>query len=120
MILGNGTRMDEPTFQILLSLKEAAKSFNDLKSLDMSPNTILSHLRETQTKGWVNAKLAKREDKKPRILYNLTSEGETLLKTYGLVISQYADLRREHEEMQKKVKENEKKIKYLLSSTKAD
>lgn len=112
--------MDEYTFRILLSLKEEAKSFNALKNLDMSPNTLLSHLREAQAKGWVNDKLIRQKDKKPRITYNLTIEGETLLKTYSSIISQYTDMRKELEVMQNKVREGEKKIKYLLSSTKVD
>jgi len=112
--------MDEHTFRILLSLKEESKSFNDLKKLDMSPNTLLSHLREAQAKGWVNDRLGKQKDKKPKIMYSLTNDGESLLKTYSSIISQYTDLRKELEEMQNKVREKEKRIKYLLSSTKAE
>jgi len=99
---------------ILVMLKDEAKSFNDLRKLRLSPNTILARIREAQEQGLVQQKLHPRKGRKPRIKYELTQEGRNALKEYSLVIDDYIELRKEFDDLEKKAREKEKEMKYLL------
>jgi len=102
---------------ILICLRDDARSFNDLKRLNLSPNTILARLREAQEKGFVRQRLYPRKGKKAKIKYDLTDEGELMLKDYESIIDRYLELSRELAELEKKLREKEREKKYLLLSS---
>jgi DNA-binding HxlR family transcriptional regulator len=112
--------MDEYMFNVLTELDEEEKTFANLKTLNMSPSTTLSRLREAQSKGWVENKLVPRKGKKPKITYVLTKEGKEIIETFSSILPQYSNLREEVKELQKAIREKEKKIHYLLSSVKRE
>jgi len=103
---------------MLMMLEEGAKSFTELKALDLSPNTVLARLREAQKRGLVDQKLFPRKGKKPRIKYVLTKEGEYVLKMYESIRERYTELKAELQSLQEEVRKKEKEMKYLLSSAK--
>jgi len=102
---------------VLMMLETGEKSFTELKTLDLSPNTILSRLREAQMKGLVEQKLFPRKGRKPRIKYVLTKEGKEVLKMYESIRERYTELRAELQNLQEEVRKKEKEMKYLLSSS---
>jgi len=101
---------------VLMMLETGAKSFTELKALDLSPNTVLSRLREAQKRGFVDQKLFPRMGRKPKIKYVLTKEGEEVLKMYESIRERYTELRAELQGLQEEVRKKEKELKYLLSS----
>lgn len=101
---------------VLLALRQGRKSFKELRSLALSPSTVLSRLRESQRKGWVRDELSQRGKKRSRITYRLTEEGKTVLDVYDPVLPRYRELREEFEKLQEEVREKEKEMRYLLSS----
>lgn len=103
---------------VLMMLETGEKSFTELKALDLSPNTVLSRLREVQEKGLVDQKLFPRKGRKSRIKYVLTKDGEEVLKTYASIREKYTELRVELQNLQEEVRKKEKEMKYLLSSAK--
>lgn len=102
---------------VLMMLETGEKSFTELKTLDLSPNTVLSRLREAQKKGLVDQKLFPRKGRKPRIKYVLTEEGEKVLKMYESIRERYTELRAELQNLQEEARKKEKEMKYLLSSS---
>lgn len=102
---------------VLMMLETGEKSFTELKTLDLSPNTVLSRLREAQKKGFVDQKLFPRKGRKPRIKYVLTEEGEKVLKMYESIRERYTELRAELQNLQEEARKKEKEMKYLLSSS---
>jgi DNA-binding HxlR family transcriptional regulator len=102
--------------EILVDLKDGAKSFNDLRRLHFSPSTILARLREAQAQGLVNQSLCSCKGKKTRarIKYDLTNEGKVMLKSYESIIDRYIELRKELDELESTLREKEKQMKYLL------
>lgn len=102
---------------VLMMLETGEKSFTELKTLDLSPNTVLSRLREAQKKGLVDQKLFPRKGRKPRIKYILTEEGEKVLKMYESIRERYTELRAELQNLQEEARKKEKEMKYLLSSS---
>ena len=103
---------------ILIYLRDEAKSFNDLKKLNLSPNTILARLREAQEKGLVKQRLCPCKGKKARIKYDLTGEGKLMLKNYESIIDRYLELSKELDELERKLRDKEKEMKYLLLNSK--
>ena len=103
---------------LLLTLNGGSKTFNELKNLNMSPNTVLARLRNAQTNGWVKDELVRHKDTKSKIAYSLTKEGESAVLKYHFILPQYNELRKELKNLQRKVKEKEKKVRYILSSVK--
>ena len=99
---------------VLMALKDEAKSFNDLRTLRLSPNTILARIREAQEQGLVHQKLHPRTGRKPRIRYELTKQGRDMLKQYSLIIDDYVKLKQEFDELEKRAQEKEKDMRYLL------
>jgi len=102
---------------VLMMLETEEKSFTELKALDISPNTVLSRLREAQKKGLVEQKLFPVKGKKPRIKYVLTKQGKEVLTMFESIREKYVDLRTELQSLQEEVRKKEKEMKYLLSST---
>lgn len=102
---------------VLMMLETGEKSFTELKTLDLSPNTVLSRLREAQKKGLVDQKLFPRKGRKPSIKYVLTDEGEKVLKMYESIRERYTELRAELQNLQEEARKKEKEMKYLLSSS---
>lgn len=102
---------------VLMMLDTGEKSFMELKALDISPNTVLSRLREAQKKELVEQKLFPRKGKKPRIKYVLTKQGKEVLTMFESIREKYVDLRTELQSLQEEVRKKEKEMKYLLSST---
>jgi len=102
--------------EILVYLKDEARSFNDLRNLHLSPSTILARLREAQAQGLVEQTLCLSKGRKTRakIKYDLTSEGKAMLKSYESIIDRYIELRKELDELESKLREKEKEMKYLL------
>lgn len=101
---------------LLLILKDGKKSFTELKTLALSPSTMLARLRDAQRKGWVKEELSPQKGKKSRIKYCLTKEGAEVFALYEPVMKNYVELRRELDELEKKVRKKEKEMKYLLVS----
>jgi len=100
---------------VLMMLENGEKAFAELKALDLSPNTVLSRLREAQKRGLVDQKLFPRRGRKPRIKYVLTKEGEDALRMYEAIRERYTELRAELQNLQEEVRKKEKQMKYLLS-----
>lgn len=100
--------------EIPMDLRDGAKSFNDLRRLKLSPNTILARLREAQEQGLVKQKLYPCKGKKAKIKYDLTDEGKLMLTSYESIIDRYIELRKELDELENKLREKEKEMKYLL------
>ncbi len=101
---------------VLMMLETGEESFTELKTLDLSPNTVLSRLREAQKKGFVDQKLFPRKGRKPRIKYVLTEEGEKVLKMYESIRERYTVLRAGLQNLQEEARKKEKEMKYILSS----
>ena len=99
---------------VLMALEENAKSFTELKFLNLSPNTLLARLREAQAKGLVLQELVPVKGKRPRIKYKLTEEGKNTLKMYASVRERYTELKMELQQLQEEVRKKEKELKYLL------
>ncbi len=99
---------------VLMALEENEKSFTELKSLNLSPNTLLSRLREAQTKGLVVQELVPVKGKRARIKYKLTEDGKDTLKMYASVREKYVELKMELQQLQEEVRKKEKELKYLL------
>lgn len=103
---------------VLFALGKGRKSFSELKTLYLSPSTVLSRLRESEEKGWVKGELAQSKGKKPKIKYSLTDEGRKVVTTYDSVIPQYHVLKEELEKLQEEVKGKEREMRILLTSVK--
>jgi len=101
---------------VLFALESGAKSFNDLKELGFSPNTILSRLREAQRKGIIEEKLFPQKDKKAQIKYIITNRGKNVLNNYLPIKSQYLNLKRELDKLEQEIRAKEKDMKLLLTS----
>jgi len=101
---------------VLMALEENEKSFTELRSLGLSPNTLLARLREAQAKGLVLQELVPVKGKRPRIKYKLTREGKDTLKMYASVREKYTELKMELQQLQEEVRKKEKELKYLLLS----
>lgn len=95
---------------LLAELSEGIKSFNDLEdALPLSPNTVLSRLREAQDLGLVGAR-AEGGRGKPRILYELTKTGEEALEPFQPILETYLERREELEQLEERAKEKTEEI----------
>lgn len=115
--MGNRQQMIEAPkglLDVLMALEEDEKSFTELKSLNLSPNTLLARLREAQAKGLVLQELVPVKCKRARIKYKLTEEGKDALKMYASVREKYKELKMELQQLQEEVRKKEKELKYLL------
>lgn len=99
---------------VLIALEESERSFTEMKSLNLSPNTLLARLREAMAKGLVSQELVPIKGKRPRIKYRLTKEGKDTLKMYASVREKYTELKMELQQLQEEVRKKEKELKYLL------
>lgn len=111
-----GVESPKGLLDVLMALEKNEKSFTELKSLDLSPNTLLARLREAQEKGLVMQELVPVGDKRPRIKYKLTNDGKDTLKMYSSVREKYTELKMELQQLQEEVRKKEKELKYLLLS----
>jgi DNA-binding HxlR family transcriptional regulator len=110
------TESPKGLLDVLMALEKNEKSFTELKSLDLSPNTLLARLREAQEKGLIVQELAPVKGKRPRIKYKLTKEGRDTLQKYASVREKYTELKMELQQLQEEVRKKEKELKYLLLS----
>jgi len=102
---------------LLAELSEGIKSFNDLEdALPLSPNTVLSRLREAQDLGLVGAR-AEGGRGKPRILYELTKTGEEALEPFQPILETYLERREELEQLEERAKEKTEEINVIKNST---
>lgn len=109
--------MSKGLLDMLIILEDGEKSFTELKGMKMSPNTVLSRLREAQRMGLVDQKLFKIKGRRSRIKYALTKEGEETLQMYHSIRERYKQLNVELQSLKEEVKKKEKEMKYLLSSS---
>lgn len=86
------------SLEILLELREEKKSFNELKNLDLSPNTILTRLREAQRMGLVDV-LPISSEKRTRICYELSKDGTNLISKFDVAVAHYETLQKQLKEL---------------------
>lgn len=101
---------------ILYKLAEGKKSFNELESLNLSPNTILSRLREAQALGLIEEKLLRQKEGRSKIKYTLTKKGKKIIEACKSIKKDYLKLREEINNLEEKTRKKEEEIKTLLSS----
>lgn len=109
--------LKEGTIDILLMLDKKPRSFNELKKIKHSPNTILRRLREAQKGNLVKSQLfSTNRGKKPIIRYVLTPKGKELLTHFIPVKRDYLEITKTIKELGEKIKKQKKELKLLLSS----
>ncbi|WXG43073.1 MAG: winged helix-turn-helix transcriptional regulator [Promethearchaeati archaeon SRVP18_Atabeyarchaeia-1] len=108
------SRIQKGMVDLLAMLGDGAKSFSELKKLNLSPSTLLKRIREAQQRGMVKEKLDPRGRKKPTIKYELTDQGKKTLKQFESIIDRYQELKLELDDLVRKQREKEKEIEYLL------
>mgnify|MGYP001083721838 CR=1 FL=1 len=106
-------------FDILLMLDEGAKTFIELKSLGLSPNTILHRLREAQEMGLVQEQLVPQKGKRSQIAYILTAQGKDLVMKYLPVKTKYLSLKEELDNLTKQGEKIEHNMRFLLASVRS-
>jgi len=104
------------SLDILFNLAEEEKSFNELESLSLSPNTVLSRLREAQTLGLIEEKLLRQKEGRSKIKYGLTKKGKEITDTSKTIKKDYLKLREEINKLEEEIRKKEEEIKTLLSS----
>jgi len=95
--------------EVLLELDEGTRSFNQLKRLNLSPNTVLNRLREAQELGLVKPLLLSSE-KRIRIRYGLSEDGKTLVSKFHVAASRYLRLQKRISELSEEKKRAFKRI----------
>lgn len=111
--------LEEGAFDLLLMLTGGPKSFIELKKIGYSPNTVLAKLRRLQDAKLVASKLFEvKKDRRPRIKYILTPEGEERIKRYMPIKTDYIELRRAINSLEEKIGERKQAIRLLLTSMK--
>lgn len=104
---------------LLMTLKGGEMSFIELKTLKMSPNTILARLREAQRLNAVRGVLIERGNKKSLLKYSLTKKGRELLAAHDPIKADYLRLGKEIDKLEKDAEKKKQKIKLLLSHVKS-
>jgi len=104
------------SIDILFNLAEEEKSFNELESLNLSPNTVLSRLREAQTLGLIEEKLLRQKEGRSKIKYALTKKGKEIMDASKTIKKDYLKLREEINKLEEETRKKEEEIKTLLSS----
>jgi len=110
--------LNEGFIEVLLALEGGAKSFVELKSLDMSPTTVLRRLREAQKMGYAGQRLVAKEGRRARIKYALTTKGRRAARVYAPIRGRYSHLREELGQLERALHEKRSEMKFLLASTK--
>jgi DNA-binding HxlR family transcriptional regulator len=110
--------LGEGFVEVLLALEHGARSFVELKSLDMSPTTVLKRLREAQKMGYVGQRLVAQEGGRSRIKYGLTTKGRRVARVYAPIRGRYSHLREELGQLEHALHEKRSEMKFLLASTK--
>jgi len=99
---------------IFFMLAHGPKTFDELQSLNLSPNTILWRLREARTLDIVEQRLMSVERGRSKIKYHLTKRGEEILKVSMPIKKDYIGLREEINRLEEEIRKREDKIKNLL------
>lgn len=102
--------------EILFSLEEGRKGFNDLKRLGMSPSTVLSRLRYAEKLGFIRQELDARGSGRSRIRYVLTPKGGQVVQRFTPIKSKFIHLRSEMKVLERTMHERESQVKLLLAS----
>jgi len=97
------------SIEVLLELDKGTQSFNQLKSLNLSPNTVLNRLREAQRLGLVKPLLLSSE-KRIRIRYGLSEDGRNLVSKFHVAASRYLKLQRQISKLSEEKKRAFKRI----------
>lgn len=101
---------------LIIRLSEKDMSFNELKAaMKLSPNTILSRLRESTRIGLAEERLIK-TGKRALIRYTLTKEGRTFFSELKDFKKHFIIVSDELDEIKNKEKEKETQMNELLSS----
>jgi len=115
--------LNKGSLDIIYILANGPKSFDELKRLlKLSPNTILSRVREAQTLGIIEQKLLEETKGKSidemkgrsKIKYVLTKRGEKILEVSEGVKNRYLDLKKEIHGLQMNIRKKDSEIKSLL------
>jgi DNA-binding HxlR family transcriptional regulator len=104
------------SIDILFNLAEEEKSFNELESLNLSPNTVLSRLREAQALNLIEEKLLRQKEGRSKIKYVLTKKGKEIMDVSKSFKKDYLKLREEINGLEENIRKKEEEIKTLLSS----
>ena len=90
--------------EVLAALRKGAKSFSELKNLNMSPNTVLARLREAQNLGLTKV-VPVSSDRRTRIKYGLSEEGKALVLKFDSAVTEYIKLQEQLKELSQKKRE---------------
>jgi DNA-binding HxlR family transcriptional regulator len=102
--------------EVLFGLENGHKGFNDLKTLGLAPNTVLSRLRQAQRLGLVENRLDTKRASRARITYALTPRGRQFVGRFASVKGRFMRLQTELESLEKNRRTTENHMKFLLSS----
>jgi len=92
------------SIEVLLELSKEPRSFNELKKLRLSPNTVLARLREAQKLGLAEV-VPVSSEKRTLVKYDLSKEGQALVSKFDIAVTQYTKLQGQLKELSQKKQE---------------
>jgi len=114
--------MDEVEFlkrkgsiEVLCELEENGKSFNELRDLGISPNTLSSRLKEALDLELIEQRVC-REGERSKIKYHLTEKGKEVVKTIESIKEDYFRLKEEVKRLEEEAKKKRQEIREILEN----